>query len=148
MATPVTPTVALPPTPSPVSVQPVAPAPEPAGTTGDLPASLPAYAGNILNTIYQEYQKYKNDGGTGTFTSSWSPFVVIQGSDVRVDVHGNGSGDFGALVSTLQGLGMQVTATDSVTQTVEGMMPIDQLPTSAQTPQTLSVTPSFRPVLA
>ena len=53
-----------------------------------------------------------------------------------------------ALVSTLQGLGMQVTATDSVTQTVEGMLPIDQLPTSAQEPQTLSVTPSFRPVLA
>ena len=148
MAAPVTPTVADPPTPSPVPVQPVTPAPEPVGTTSNLPASLPANAGNILNAIYQEYQKYKQDGGTGTFTSSWSPFVVIQGSDVRVDVHGNGSGDFGSLVSTLQNLGMQVTATDSVTQTVEGMLPIDQLPTVAQEPQTLSVTPSFRPVLA
>ena len=109
---------------------------------------MPANAGDILNTIYQDYQKYKKDGGTGTFTSSSSPFVVIQVSDVRVDVHGNGSADFGSLVSTLQSLGMQVTATDSVTQTVEGMLPIDQLPTVAQEPQSLSVTPSFRPVLA
>jgi len=148
MAAPVTPAVADPATPSPVPVHPVTPAPEPVGTTSNLPASLPANAGNILNTIYQEYQKYKTDGGTGTFTSSWSPFVVIQGSDVRVDVHGNGSGDFGSLVSALQDLGMQVTATDSVTQTVEGMLPVDQLPTVAQESHTLSVTPSFRPVLA
>ena len=148
MAAPATPAVADPPTPSPVPVHPVTPTSEPVGTTSDLPASLPANAGNILNAIYQEYQKYKQAGGTGTFTSSWSPFVVIQGSDVRVDVHGNGSGDLGSLVSTLQSLGMQVTATDSVTQTVEGMLPIDQLPTVAQESQTMSVTPSFRPVLA
>jgi len=42
---------------------------------------------------------------------------------------------------------MQVTATDAVTQTVEGLLPIDQLATVALEPQTLSISPMFRPVL-
>jgi hypothetical protein len=147
-STPVTPLVANPPTQSPAPVAPVSPAPTPAAAATELPSSLPANAGNILNTIYQEYQQFKKDGGTGTFTSSWSPFVMIQGTSVGVDVHGNGSGNFDSLVVTLRNLGMQVTATDSVTQTVEGMLPIDALPTVALEPQTLSVSPSYLPVFA
>jgi len=112
-----------------------------------MPTSLPANAGDVLNTIYQEYQKFESGGGTGTFTSIWSPYVMIQGSNVGVEVHGNGSGDFDSLVSALKNLGMQVTATDAVTQTVEGLLPINQLPTVALEPQTLSVSPMFRPVL-
>jgi hypothetical protein len=99
-----------------------------------------------LNTIYQEYQRFVADGGTGTFTSSLSNLIRIQGTNVGVEVHGNG-GDFNALVTSLQGLGMQITATDAVTQTVEGMLPISQLPAAAQEPQTLSVTPGYLPVL-
>jgi hypothetical protein len=129
-------------------VTPFSPPTAPTGTSTNLPSSLPANAGDVLNTIYQEYQTFKTSGGTGTFTSSSSPYVVIQGSDVRVDVHGNGSGDFGTLVAALQGLGMHITAADTVTQTVEGMVPIDQLPTVAQEPQTLSVSPSYRMILS
>jgi hypothetical protein len=100
-----------------------------------------------LNTIYQRYLKYENDGGTGTFSSSLSGLIQIQGTNVGVQVHGNGSGDFSALVSSLESLGMQVSATDAVTQTVVGMLPISQLPVAAQGLQTLSVTPLFIPVL-
>jgi len=135
------------PTTSLAPVVPIAPPSPTAGSTTDLPTSLPANAGNVLNTIYQEYLDFAKNGGTGTFVSSWSPYVVIQGTDVRVDVHGDGSGNFGSLVSDLQNMGMQITATDSVTQTVEGMLPIAQLPSAAQDPQTMSISPSYRMIL-
>jgi len=135
------------PTSSPTPIHTIIPGSTPVVTTSGLPTSLPANAGEILNTIYQEYQKFESGGGTGTFTSIWSPYVMIQGSNVGVEVHGNGSGDFDSLVSALKNLGMQVTATDAVTQTVEGLLPINQLPTVALEPQTLSVSPMFRPVL-
>jgi len=141
------PKVSHPTTPNVMPIQPVTPAPAPVVTTNDMPTSLPANAGNVLNTIYQEYQKYTDDGGTGTFTSSYSQYVRLDGSNVGVSVHGDGSGDFASLVSALQGLGMQVTATDAVTQTVEGMLPIDQLANAAQAPHTLSLSPEFVPIL-
>ena len=64
-----------------------------------------------------------------------------------VQVHGNGTGDFNALVTSLENMGMQVSATDPVTQTVVGMLPIADLPTAAQGLQTLSVTPQYLPTL-
>jgi len=129
------------PTPAP------SPAPTPSPNATQVASNLPANAGNILNTIYQEYQNFLSNP-TGDFTSSWSSTVLIRGNNVGVDVHGNGSGDFNALVTELQKLGMQVTAADPVTQTVEGLVPIDQLATVAQASQTKSLSPVFLPVLS
>jgi len=100
-----------------------------------------------LNTIYQQYLQFVNSGGTGTFSSSLSNLIEIQGTSVGVQVHGNGTGDFNAMVSALESAGMQITATDAVTQTVVGMLPIADLAAAAQGSQTLSVTPQYRPVL-
>jgi len=100
-----------------------------------------------LNTIYQQYLQFVNSGGTGTFSSSLSNLIQIQGTSVGVKVHGNGTGDFNAMVSALESAGMQVSASDPVTQTVVGMLPIADLPAVAQGMQTLSVTPQYRPVL-
>jgi len=147
-APPVIPVAMTPPTPSPAPVAPASPAPEVVIADNHLPPSLPPNAGNALNTIYQEYQKYKADGGTGTFASSWSPAILMQGTDVGIGVHGNGTGDFDSLVGTLRNLGMQVRSADPVTQTVEGMLPIDELPTVALEPQVLSLSPSYRPMLS
>ena len=77
-----------------------------------LPASLPANADNNLNTIYQQYLQFVNSGGTGTFSSSLSNLIQIQGTSVGVQVHGKGTGDFNALVSSLESMGMQISATD------------------------------------
>jgi hypothetical protein len=44
-------------------------------------------------------------------------------------------------------MGMQVSATDAITQTVVGMLPIADLPTAAEGQQTLSVTPQYLPKL-
>jgi len=96
-----------------------------------------------LNTIYQQYLQFVNSGGTGSFSSSLSNLIEIQGTSVGVQVHGNGTGDFNAMVSALESAGMQITATDAVTQTVVGMLPIADLPTAAQGLQTLSVTPQY-----
>jgi hypothetical protein len=149
--------------PSPVTIAPPAPTtttppititapPTPTGTTSStspatLPASLPANADGNLNTIYQQYLKYINSGGSGSFSSSLSNLIQIQGTNVGVEVHGNGKGDFNALVSSLESMGMQVSATDAVTQTVVGMLPIADLPAAAQGQQTLSVTPQYLPRL-
>jgi len=98
-----------------------------------------------LNTIYQEYLQFVDSGGTGTFSSSLSNLIQIQGTNVGVEVHGKG--DFNALVSSLQSMGMQISATDPVTQTVVGMLPIADLPAAAQGLQILSMTPQYRPAL-
>jgi hypothetical protein len=102
--------------------------------------SLPANVSGVLNTIYQNYQK------DSTLPAGNAPGSVrIEGSNVGVSIHGNGQGDFSAFVGTLQNLGMEISATDSVSWTVDGMLPIDQLLTAAQTPQTRSITPSYVP---
>jgi hypothetical protein len=116
-------------------------------TTSTASASLPANADNNLNTIYQQYLQFVNSGGSGTFSSSLSNLIQIQGTSVGVQVHGNGTGDFNAMVSALESAGMQISATDAVTQTVVGMLPITDLPAIAQGTQTLSVTPQYLPKL-
>jgi hypothetical protein len=130
----------------------ITPTPAPTGTTtstapAGLPASLPANTDNNLNTIYQQYLQFENSGGTGTFSSSLSNLIEIQGTSVGVQVHGKGTGDFNALVSSLESMGMQISATDPVTQTVVGMLSIADLPAAAQGLQTLSVTPQYLPKL-
>jgi hypothetical protein len=68
--------------------------------------------------------------------------VKIKGGDVGVDVNTAGS-NFSQFVSTLTSLGMQVQTQDATHGIVEGFLPIGQLPTVAQNPQTLSITPIY-----
>src|SRR4051794_20613759 len=116
------------PTSSPTPIHTIITGSTPVVTTSGLPTSLPANAGDILNTIYQEYQKFESGGGTGTFTSLWSPYVTIQGSKVGVEGHGNGSGDFDFLLSAPRELGVQGTATDAGNQTGGGPLALQQPP--------------------
>jgi len=145
--------VATPPPASTTSPVTITASPAPTVTTSStspsstLPASLPAKADGNLNAIYQQYLQFVNSGGTGTFTSPLSTMIEIQGTSVGVQVHGNGTSDFNALVSSLQSMGMQVSATDAVTQTVAGMLPIADLPTATQGLQILSVTAQYRPIM-
>ena len=73
--------------------------------------------------------------------------MVINGSNVGLSVHDSVVGDFNNLVAQLQSAGMQITISDPTTQTVEGMLPIANLPKIAQLPQAPSVTPLLNPVL-
>jgi len=103
-----------------------------------------AKAGQTLISIYEEYQQ---QGAGTTFTSSQAGFVLIQGTNVGVDIQSAG-GDFNAFVSQLTKLGMQVRATDAAHGTVEGLLPIAQIPTVAQNPDTLDMSPISRPQLS
>jgi hypothetical protein len=96
-----------------------------------------AKAGQDLITIYDEFEQ---QGGSATFTSSLSGRVLIQGANVGVDVTANG-GAFDVFVSNLEHLGMQVLTSSATYGTVEGLLPISELPTVAQNAQTLSVSP-------
>ena len=74
-------------------------------------------------------------------------YVMIQGSNVGVDVRWTGAGDFNAMLQALENLGMQVTAVDSTTGTIEGMLPIAQLANAATTANVSSMTAVYRPVM-
>jgi hypothetical protein len=112
-------------------------------TTG---SSLPANVGGPLRTIYQEYQQWVSGGEQGAFTSSLASMVVIDGTNVGVSVRATDSADFNALVSEVEGLGMQVSGSDATHLMITGMLPIAQLPNVAQLSQTESVAAMFRPM--
>jgi hypothetical protein len=114
------------------------------GSSGTTASSLPPNVDPNLGTIYQEYVAFQDAGASGTFSPPLAQYIRVQGSSVGVEVHGNGS-DYSALVSELQGLGMQIVADDPNYQDIEGFLPILQLPTAATEPQTLSITPMFVP---
>jgi hypothetical protein len=134
----------LPPSPVSVTAPTPSPAPAPAPAGGPTVTNPPPKLDSNLNTIYRQFV---SNGSSENFTSPLASFIKIEGNNVGVDVHGNG-GDFTALVSELQGLGMQITASDATTQTVEGMLPISQLPAAAVEPQTLSITAQYLPLTA
>jgi hypothetical protein len=51
------------------------------------------------------------------------------------------------LITELQSDGKQILESDTTYGIIEGMLPIAQLPTIAQLPQTLSVVPMFKPIV-
>jgi len=106
--------------------------------------TLPPNVSGALNAIYQQ----SNQGSDVPVISTGPGSIVIDGTNVGVSVHGNGQGSFSDFVGSLQNLGMQVNASSDVTWTVTGMLPIAQLPTAAQMPQTRSITPMYRPFTA
>jgi hypothetical protein len=108
-------------------------------TISDIKNGPLAKAGQNLITIYEEFEQ---QGGSPTFSSSESGRVLIKGANVGVDITSNG-GAFDVFVSNLEHLGMQVTASSATSGTVEGLLPISQLPTVAQNPQTLSLSPIY-----
>jgi len=126
--------------PPPTRVTPMPQSNSPTPNAGTPAQSLPANVSGALNAIYQASQ-----GSTTVPVSAGPGSVVTDGTNVGVAVHGNGQGTFSSFVSTLQNLGMKINATSDVTWTITGMLPIKQLPAAAQTPQTLSITPMYRP---
>ena len=124
---------------SPTRTPPVTP------TTDPTDALVPANAGPQLAKLYTEYRAYVAAGSVGTFTSSLAGMISIQGNTVGVDIRGKS--DVATFAGELSALGMKVGATESVTKTVEGFLPIDQIPMAASLPDTVAVSPIFSPIL-
>jgi hypothetical protein len=87
--------------------------------------------------------KFENQTDSDPSATAAAARIQVVGSSVRIDVHGSGS--LSTLSSALSGLGMQITATDPNTTTVEGLLPIGQLPSAAQLSQVVGISPVFKP---
>jgi hypothetical protein len=99
-----------------------------------------AKAGEDLIALYL---KFENMSGASPSATAAAARIEVVGSSVRIDVHG--TGDLSGLSSALASLGMQVSTTDSSTKTIEGLLPIAQLVNAAQLPQTVGISPVFKP---
>jgi len=108
---------------------------------GDIKHGPLAKAGQDLFTIYQEFV---NQGSSATFTSSKAGMIRFQGTSVGIDAHWAG-GNFLSYVTALTDLGMKVQTQDPISGTVEGYIPISQLPAAAQNAQTLALSPLYIP---
>jgi hypothetical protein len=117
---------------------------QPPATTdiGDVKNGPLAKAGQSLIGVYQDYQQYVEAGGNGPFASPLGASVLIDGTNVGVVIRGD---DWTTLQTTLAELGMQIRATDPNTKSVEGLLPITQLPTVAQLALVSSLGPITKP---
>ena len=84
------------------------------GTTGTImQGSLPANVSVTLGVIFDAYEQ-----SPGTFPANLpatANHVVIQGSNVGIQVHDGNPADFGHLLTELQNAGMQVTTSSTRT---------------------------------
>lgn len=112
---------------------------------GDVQNGPLAKGGQNLVNLYVAYESYVQGGSSGTFTSSESTYIYIEGTSVKVDVRGTVSAT--ALASQLTNMGMQVSGTDAASGTVEGFLPISQLVAVAQLSQVVSLSPVYKPAL-
>jgi hypothetical protein len=111
----------------------------------DTTVVFPPTVAPALVTIYQAYIQNPSD-----FTVPPSPDaaqqVLIQGSNVGIEVHVSNPADFDAVVADLQNAGMQILASSATYDLIDGLLPIAQLPTVAQLPQMPSIGAMFRPI--
>jgi len=113
--------------------------------TGATTTPTPPNVDSALGGIFQAFQA---SGASGVASSPLAHAVDVQGSNVEINAHWNGSGSFGGYVSALTALGFKVQTSDSQFGLVNGLLPIDQLVAAAQLPQTASLTAGFRPRIA
>ena len=100
-----------------------------------------ANLGVDLVNIYESFTKGQTNAAT--FQAKY-PDYEFQGNSVMVDLSANGS--YNQLLTEVKNLGMQVVASSSTYQLIEGLLPINELPTVAQLPQLESGSPVARPV--
>ncbi len=116
------------------------------GTTTTTPApqsSLPANVSQTLSAIYSAYEQDPSAFPANVSTISGASMVVIDGTNVGIQVKDNNAADFNTLVNELQGAGMQITNSSAVYGTVVGLLPIAQLPTVAAFADASSIGPQY-----
>jgi len=116
------------------------------GTTATEEALVTNRAGEALGSIFTQYVNYEQAGASGSFTSTFSNQIYMSGTSVGVNISFSSSGNFSTLVSQLEGIGMQVTASSSQDLVVEGYLPISQLPVVANDGYVTSISPVYKPI--
>ena len=118
------------------------------GTTGPgSRTSLPPNVSQTLDVVYDAYEQ--NPGGfpANLPATSGANLVVIQGTDVGIQVHDSNPAEFAKLLTDLKNAGMQVTIASAQYGTVVGTLPVSHLPAVAELPEVLSLAPLYRPTL-
>ena len=105
-----------------------------------------ANEGTFLVNLYQSFLK-------GASTASLAAKNTLYQFDpatnsIAASVNSNGTGSFADFVSSLKGLGMNVSSTSTTYGLVSGWLPISSLPAVASLPQTLAASPIMRPVVS
>jgi hypothetical protein len=114
--------------------------------TGSQP-SLPANAAPVLSVIYDAYTQDPTNFLANLPSTDLANKVVIQGSNVGIQVRDNNPADFATLVSQLQAAGMQISSSSATYGLVVGMLPIAQLPAVAGLPEVPIVAAMFQPMV-
>jgi hypothetical protein len=118
------------------------------GTTGTgSQNTLPANVSTTLDVIYNAYEASPANFPANLPATDGANRVVIQGSNVGIQVNDSNPADFDQLLSELENDGMQVTVSSAYYGTIVGMLPIAELPAVGALPQAPSVTPLFAPTL-
>jgi hypothetical protein len=99
---------------------------------------------NLGSDLVNVYASYLDHNGNASGLPAQFPDMVFKGSTVALDLKSLG-GDFNAYTTSLDNLGMQITASSAFYGIAEGYVPISQLPTVARMPQTMSGFPSYKP---
>jgi hypothetical protein len=107
--------------------------------------SLPPSVSAVLDVI--AYTSNPSDFPANVPATGGANRVVIQGTNVGIQVHDNNPSDFNNLVSALEAAGMQITSSSSTNGLVVGMLPCTQLPTVAGLSEVQSITALYRPTL-
>jgi hypothetical protein len=110
-------------------------------------SSLPPNASPVLGDIYDAYTQDPTNFLADLQSMGVAGKVVIQGTNVGIQVKDNNPADFATLVSQLQAAGMQISSSSATYGLVEGLLPIAQLPAVAGLPEVPSVTPMFQPMV-
>lgn len=115
------------------------------GTTGTgSQNSLPANVAVTLDVIYDAYQQNPDQFPANLPATDGANLVVIQGSNVGIQVHDGNPTDFATLLTELESDGMQVTTSSAQFGTIVGMLPISQLPAVAELTDAPSVAPLWQ----
>jgi hypothetical protein len=109
---------------------------------------LPPNAAVVLDVIYNAYTQNPSDFLADLPSTNGANRVVIQGTNVGIQVSDNNPADFNTLVSQLQAAGMQITTSSAAYGMVVGMLPIAQLPAVAGLSEAPSVTALYQPSLS
>jgi len=100
-----------------------------------------AKAGQTLISVYDQFKS----GGVELAKSTVGELADIVGSSVRVSIQTTGA-NVNSVAAAMSNLGMKIDATDGNTATIEGLLPIDQLPTAAGNANVLAMNAISKPV--
>jgi hypothetical protein len=100
-----------------------------------------------LQSLYSQYESYESAGGSGTFSPTGVNGLEISGTDVGINFQTSNAAALGTDLSQLQSDGLQISIESATYGTIDGKLPIAELPAVAQISTSASVTGLISPMM-